>query len=257
MDLSKFSLAGKTAVVTGGNGGIGLGMARGLAKAGAAVAVWARNESKNAAAVAALRELGAEPLALAVDVGDEESVRAAVAATLDRFGTIDVLVANAGVMGAGLFPEQFPLDEWDRVMDINARGVFLTTREVAEVMRHQGTGGSIVIVASTAGLLGNPVGPHYSASKGAALALTRALAVRLARYEIRVNAIAPGYIRTEMTDPMVGNEKFEEIAIKYRTTMRRWGEVEEFEGPAVFLASDASSYVNGATLVVDSGFTIM
>ena len=257
MDLSRFSLEGKVAVVTGGNGGIGLGMASGLAKAGASVAIWARNESKNHAAVEHLRALGASAESFAVDVSDEESVEAAMAATLEALGRVDVLVANAGVSGAGLFPEQFPTEEWDRVMGINAGGVFLTTRTVSQAMIEQGDGGSIIVVASTAGLLGNPTGPHYSASKGAALALTRALAVRLARYGIRVNAIAPGYIKTAMTDPMVGNEKFEEIAIKYRTTMRRWGEPEEFEGPAVFLASDASSYVNGATLVVDAGFTIM
>lgn len=250
-----FSLDGRVAVVTGGNGGIGLGIARGLAKAGADVAVWGRNPDKNAAAVAELADLGVTAEAFAVDVVDEEAVEAATAATLERFGRVDALVANAGVSGAGLFPQDFPTEEWDRIMDVNVRGVFLTCRSVTNAMVEAGTGGSVIIVGSTGGLLGIAQGPHYSASKGAVLALTRALAVRLARYGIRVNAIAPGFIRTEMTDAMQ-SPKFEEIMIQARNPMRRWGEVDDFEGPAVFLASDASRFMTGTTTVVDGGFLI-
>lgn len=256
MDLSTFSLAGRVAVVTGGNGGIGLGMARGLAKAGAAVSVWGRNEPKNRAAVDALRALGVDADSVGVDVTDEESVVAATATTLERFGRIDVLVANAGISSYGDFPTDFPTDEFDEVMGVNARGTFLTIREVTNAMVVAGSGGSVVVVASTAGLLGMGQAPHYSASKGAALALTRALAVRLARHGIRVNALAPGFVRTEMTDVMASNPKFEEVMINLRTPMRRWGEVDDFEGPVVFLASDASAFLTGTTIVVDGGFSI-
>ncbi|MEX1286920.1 MAG: glucose 1-dehydrogenase [Acidimicrobiia bacterium] len=255
MDLSMFSLDGKVAVVTGGNGGIGLGMARGLAKAGCDVAVWGRNPDKNTAAVAELADLGVMAESFEVDVANEEAVEAATAATLDRFGHVDVLVANAGVSGAGQFPQDFPTEEWDRIMDVNVRGVFLTCRSVTNAMVDAGTGGSVIIVGSTGGLLGIAQGPHYSASKGAVLALTRALAVRLARYGIRVNAIAPGFIRTEMTDAM-RSPKFEEIMIQARNPMRRWGEVDDFEGPAIFLASDASQFMTGTTTVVDGGFLV-
>lgn len=256
MDLSTFSLEGRTAVVTGGNGGIGLGIARGLAKAGADIAVWGRNAEKNGTAVDELRSLGVTAESFVVDVADEEAVAGATTATVECFGGIDVVVANAGVSGRAAFPRDFPTEEWDRVMDVNVRGAFLTLRETTKVMVDAGTGGSVIVVASVGGILGMNREPHYSTSKGAALALTRSLAVRLARWGIRVNAIAPGFIRTEMTDAMADDPKFEDLMIKARNPMRRWGEVDDFEGPAVFLASDASRYVTGTTLVVDGGFLV-
>jgi NAD(P)-dependent dehydrogenase (short-subunit alcohol dehydrogenase family) len=255
MDLSMFSLDGTVAVVTGGNGGIGLGIGRGLAKAGADIAVWGRNADKNAAAVEELEGYGVSAAAFGVDVADEEAVVGATVATLDRFGRVDTLVINAGIAGGGSFPQDFPTEEWDRVMDVNVRGAFLTAREVSKPMVATGDGGSVIVVGSIGGILGMNLSPHYSASKGAVLALTRSLAVRLARYGIRVNAIAPGFIRTEMTEEMA-DPKFEEIMIKARNPMRRWGEVDDFEGPAVFLASDASRFMTGTTIVVDGGFLV-
>ncbi len=256
MDLSLFSLKDNVAVVTGGNGGIGLSMATGLAKAGADVAVWARNTAKSADAVRSLAAHGVRAEAIACDVTDEESVAAATSATVDAFGRIDIVVANAGVHGAGSFPDDFPVEEWDRVFDTNVRGVFLTVRSTTSQMIAQGGGGSVIITGSTGGILGISQAPHYSASKGAALQMTRAFAVRLARHGIRVNAIAPGFIRTDMTTASAANPKFEQVMINTRTPMRRWGEPEDFEGPAVFLASQASAFMTGTTLVVDGGLLI-
>jgi NAD(P)-dependent dehydrogenase (short-subunit alcohol dehydrogenase family) len=256
MDLSRFSLEHKVAVVTGGNGGIGLAMATGLARAGADVAIWARNAAKSEAAVASLLELGGRAVAIECDVADEGSVGAATAATVDSLGRIDVVIANAGVHGTGRFPTDFSLEEWDRVYDINVNGAFLTVRATTAQMIAQGGGGSVIITGSIGGILGIAQAPHYSSSKAAAIQMTRAFAVALARHRIRVNAIAPGFIRTEMTEESAGNAKFEEVMINLRTPMRRWGETDDFEGPAVFLASDASAFMTGTTTVVDGGLLI-
>lgn len=252
--MELFSLDGRVAVVTGGNGGIGLGIARGLAEAGADVAVWARNEAKSTDAVAELRGLGVRAEAIACDVSDEEAVADATAETVERLGRIDVAVLNAGVAGVGRLPE-FPTEEWDRVLDINLRGAFFTLRSVSDQMIEQGEGGSIIVIGSTGGILGNSVSPHYSASKAAVMQMAKAFGIQLARHQIRVNSIAPGFVETEMTDAM-RNPKFEQIMIGARTPMRRWGRADEFAGPAVFLASDASSFMTGATLVVDGGMLI-
>ncbi|NND84230.1 MAG: SDR family oxidoreductase [Acidimicrobiia bacterium] len=252
--MELFSLTGKVAVVTGGNGGIGLGIARGLAQAGADVAVWARNEAKSADAVEELRALGVRAEAIACDVADEDAVAAATAETVERLGRIDVAVLNAGVAGVGRLPD-FPTEEWDRVLDINLRGAFFTLRSLSNQMITQGEGGSVIVIGSIGGILGNSLSPHYSASKAAVMQMAKAFGIQLARYGIRVNSIAPGFVETEMTDPM-RNPKFEELMIGVRTPMRRWGQVEDFAGPAVFLASDASSYMTGTTLVVDGGMLI-
>ena len=247
---------GQVVWITGGGTGIGLAMARGLAKAGADIAVWARNTAKSEAAVTELRGLGVQAVAVPCDVTDEGSTTDATAATVEALGRIDIAVANAGTHGTGRFPTDFPLEEWDRVYDVNVRGLFLTVRATTAQMISQGDGGSVIITGSTGGILGIAQAPHYSSSKGAALQMTRAFAVQLARHRIRVNAIAPGFIRTDMTDDAASNPKFEEVMIKLRNPMRRWGEVDDFEGPAVFLASAASGFMTGTTTVVDGGMLI-
>ena len=249
-----FSLTGRVAVVTGGNGGIGLGIARGLAQAGADIAIWARNPAKSADAAEELRAFGVRAEAIGCDVADEDAVAVATAETVDRLGRIDAAVLNAGVAGAGLLPD-FPTEEWDRVLDINLRGAFFCLRSISGQMIEQGDGGSIVVIGSTGGILGNSLSPHYSASKAAVMQMAKAFGVQLARHRIRVNSIAPGFVETEMTDVM-RNPKFEQLMIGARTPMRRWGRADEFAGPAVFLASDASSFMTGATLVVDGGMLI-
>ncbi|MGH8911606.1 MAG: SDR family NAD(P)-dependent oxidoreductase [Acidimicrobiia bacterium] len=252
MDL--FDLTGHVSVVTGGNRGIGLGLARGLAKAGASVALWARDLAAADQAAAELKGLGKADIdAVACDVTDEGSVSEALDATVDRFGQVDSLFANAGTTSGVSFPEM-ELADLEDVLEVNVGGVFLVAREVARHLIARDAAGSINITSSIAAHHGLPTAPHYSASKGAATALARALAVRLARHRIRVNVIAPGWIATEMTDDLQGHERFES-ALQTRVPMRRWGTAEDFEGAAVFLASEASSFMTGAELTIDGGYS--
>jgi NAD(P)-dependent dehydrogenase (short-subunit alcohol dehydrogenase family) len=251
-----FDLSGHVAVVTGGNRGIGLGLARGLAKANASVAIWARDTAAADRAVAELGQLGGgEVESFPCDVSDEAAVIESLEATVDRFGKVDSAFANAGTSWGVSFPEM-DLGDLRSVLDINVGGVFLLAREVARHLIARHSPGSIVITSSIAAHRGLPTAPHYSASKGAATALARALAVRLARHRIRVNVIAPGWVATEMTDDLQGQERFEQ-ALQLRVPMQRWGRVEEFEGAAVFLASEASSFMTGAELVLDGGYSAL
>lgn len=249
-----FDLTGHTAVVTGGNRGIGLGMARGLARANASVAVWARDLDTAESAVAELDDLGVgDAVAFACDVSSEASVLDAFDATIDRFGALDSCFANAGTTGKVSFPDM-ELADLESIFDVNVGGVFLVAREMARHLIARDAPGSIAITSSIAAHHGLPTAPHYSASKGAASSLARALAVRLAPHGIRVNVIAPGFVATEMTDHWQGSERFEQ-ALKARVPLGRWGKVSEFEGVAVFLASPASSFMTGAELVLDGGYS--
>ena len=252
--MDMFDLTGNVAVVTGGNRGIGLGMARGLAKAGAAVAVWGRSTEYNGAAVRELGDLGTQALGVACDVSSEEQVEAAAQATLDRFGHIDALFANAGIGRSANFPD-LTLRAWDRVMSINATGTMLAIRSVTPAMIEQGNGGVIVVTSSISAHFGIPYLPHYAASKAAQLGLVRTLAVSLAPHRIRVNAVSPGWIATEMTGPEQHNDDFTQY-IEDRVPLARWGTIEEFEGIAVYLASNASAFTTGAEIRIDGGFSV-
>jgi NAD(P)-dependent dehydrogenase (short-subunit alcohol dehydrogenase family) len=252
MDL--FDLTGHVSVVTGGNRGIGLGMARGLAAAGAQVAIWSRAEDRNRAAVAEIEGLGGQAVAFPCNVADEASVAETMAATLAAIGKVDSLFANAGTSGFAKFPNDFDLDEWNRVMDVNLTGVFLTTRAVADHMVDRAEGGSIVLTGSVVARLALPLAPHYTASKGAVLSLGRSLAGRLGRHGIRVNVLSPGWVETEMAEGVISDERSAGYFM-IRTPLRRWGAAEDFEGPAVFLASMASRFMTGAELVVDGGIS--
>jgi len=252
--MEAFDLSGHVTVVTGGNRGIGLGMARGLAKAGARVAIWSRAADRNAAAVAELEALGGEAVAVSCNVADEASVGSAMAETLAALGKIDSLFANAGTSGTARFPADLDLDEWHRVVDVNLTGVFLTTRVVSEHLLERGESGSIVLTGSIVARTALPLAPHYTASKGAVLSYGRALAVRLGRHGIRVNVLSPGWIVTEMTEGVTTDARSADYFLK-RTPLRRWGTAEDFEGPAVFLAAPASRFMTGAELVVDGGLT--
>jgi len=251
MDL--FDLSGRVAVVTGGNRGIGLGIAGGLASAGATVAVWARDEAQNRVAAAELAGAGGIAEGFTCDVTDADSIAAALDGTLDRFGKVDVLFANAGISGAVVF-QDLDADEWSRVIDADLTGVYRVVQPVVRHMQERGDGGSIILTASIFGSLGLPYSPHYSAAKGGVLNLGRALAVYLARDQIRVNLLSPGWVATGMTEGVRDHEKSNAAALS-RTPMRRWGEPDDFAGPAVFLASDASRFMTGAQLVVDGGFS--
>jgi len=252
-----FDLTGRCAVVTGGNGGIGYGMARALVAAGASVAIWGSNPDKTARAKAALAaEAGdaARVHAFVCDVGDEAQVDAAFAASVAALGKVDACFANAGVSSKGTPLLEMSHDEFRRVQRVNVDGVFLTFRAAARHMAERGEGGVLAATASTAAIEGAARNSHYGASKGAVTSLVRALAVELARHRIRVNSILPGWIVTEMTERSVGNEKFA-AAVMPRIPARRWGTIEDFGGIAVKLASDASAYTTGEQFVIDGGYT--
>jgi NAD(P)-dependent dehydrogenase (short-subunit alcohol dehydrogenase family) len=243
-------LTGHVAVVTGGNRGIGLGLARGLVDAGATVAIWARDEKRTAEACA---ELG-RAVGVRCDVADEDQVTTAMADTLAELGKVDSVFANAGVGGLSPFVDM-SLAEWRRVMSVNLDGAFLTLREGARHLVERGQGGSLVAVSSVSAVHGAPRQEHYAASKTALLALVRGLAVELARHRIRCNSIMPGWTATEMLEPGMGNTKWVD-AILRRTPVRRWGEPDDFGAIAAYLADPALTFHTGDSIVVDGGYSV-
>ena len=246
---TSFDLTGRVAVVTGGNGGIGLGMAEGLAAAGAAVVVAARNAEK---AEAALSRLGPASAFIALDVADEGSCRAAVEQTVARFGRLDILVNNAG-MSIRKPPETLTADEWRRVLETNLTGAFICCHAAHPVMRHQG-GGKIVNIGSMFSLFGSPYAAPYAASKGGLVQLTKSLAAAWAGDNIQVNAVLPGWIDTELTRAARQQVAGLHERVLARTPAGRWGRPEDLAGVAVFLAAPASDFVTGAVIPVDGGF---
>ena len=258
MSRNYFDLTGKVALVTGGNGGIGLGMAEGLAAAGASVAIWGQNPEKNAKAEAALKAYGGEVLVQTVDVNDEAAIVAGVAEVISRFGRLDFCAANAGVGGGAPF-EEMTTEKWRRVTNVNLDAVFWTFREAAKHMVERAQagdpGGSMLVTSSTSAIHGAPRNQAYAATKGAVLSMVRGLAVEYARYGIRANSILPGWIRSDMTAAAQKWDKFNDQVIG-RVPMRRWGDPEDFGGIAVYLASDASRFHTGDSFVIDGGYTI-
>ena len=258
MAFNPFDLTGKVGLVTGGNGGIGLGMAEGLASAGAKVAIWGQNPEKNAKAEAALKAYGGEVLVQQVDVNDEAAVVAGVAEVIKTFGRLDFCAANAGVGGGAPFDEM-TTEKWRRVTTVNLDAVFWTFREAARHMvaraKDGDPGGSLLVTSSTSAIHGAPRNQAYAATKGAVLSMVRGLAVEYARYGIRANSILPGWIRSDMTAAAQKWDKFNDQVIG-RVPMRRWGDPEDFSGIAVYLASDASRFHTGDSLVIDGGYTI-
>jgi NAD(P)-dependent dehydrogenase (short-subunit alcohol dehydrogenase family) len=252
-----FDLAGKVALVTGGNSGIGLGMAQAVAQAGADLAIWGTNAAKNASAKAELAKTGRKVIALECDVGDEAAVEATFAETLEQLGRVDGCFANAGVSGRGgsaSFAEM-SAEEWHRVLKVNLDGAFYTFRAAARHMVKRGGGGSLVGTASLAAIEGAARNEHYAATKGGLISMIRALAVEFARHGVRANAILPGWIETSMTANAIGNEKFAGNVLP-RIPMRRWGEGSDFGGIAVYLMSSASAYHTGDTFLIDGGYAL-
>jgi NAD(P)-dependent dehydrogenase (short-subunit alcohol dehydrogenase family) len=253
--MNPFDLTGTVALVTGGNGGIGLGMAEGLAAAGADVSVWGRNPEKNAAAIDVLAAYGSGVDSIVTDVSEEDAVEEAFAATIERFGKVDTVFANAGIPSWGNRFVDATAEEWRTVTGVNLEGVFLTLRAAVRHLMDRGDGGSLVATSSLSSMLGMPRGAAYSSSKAAVSALVRSIAVEYGRYGIRANAILPGWIETEMTAGLMTDERFQQSQLG-RTAMRRWGKPDDFAGIAVYLASDASRFHTGDTIVIDGGYLI-
>jgi len=247
-------LRGRVVVVTGGNSGIGFGMARGAARAGADVAVWARRVDRNAEAVARLEALGVRAIGLSCDVSREEDVVRCMGETTERLGRLDALVANAGVSGRSPFVDM-TLEEWRRVIAVNLDGAFLCLREAARVLVDQGQGGALVAVASLSSIHGAPANQHYAASKTGLLAVIRGLAVELARHGIRCNSILPGWTETEMTEEARRYEKFL-VNTTNRTPIRRWGTPDDFEAIGAFLCDPTIPFHTGDAMAVDGGYSI-
>ena len=249
-----FDLRGRVAIVTGGNGGIGLGMAEGLARAGAAVLIGGRNATKSAAAVSQLQALGALASAFEVDVTNEASCQALVQAALDRHGRLDILVNNAGI-NIRKQPQEYTLDEWHSVIDTNLTSAFLCSRAAYPAMQRAG-GGKIIHIGSMMSIFGASfVGP-YGASKGGIVQHARALATAWAKDNIQVNAVLPGWIDTELTRR--GRAQIEGLndRVLARTPAGRWGEPADLAGVAVFLASAASNFITGTAIAVDGGYSV-
>jgi 2-deoxy-D-gluconate 3-dehydrogenase len=248
-----FNLKGKVALVTGGNGGIGLGIARGLARAGASVAVVGRNKDKNGPAVKELEALGVKAIGIVADVTDRKQVDAAVAETASRLGGLDILVANAGT-NIRKKPQDYTAGEWHAVIDTNLTSMFICCQAAYPEMVKRG-GGKVVTIGSMTSLFGFDVAPVYAATKGAAVQLTKSLASAWAKDNIQVNSILPGWIDTDLTQRARQILPALHDKVVDRTPAKRWGMPEDFEGIAVFLCSDASDFVTGTAIPVDGGFS--
>ncbi len=260
MAYSPFDLGGKVALVTGGNGGIGLGMAEAMAQAGADVVIWGTNAGKNEAARDRLAKHGTRVLALQCDVGDETAVEAAFAESLRVMGRVDGCFANAGISSGKQTPfTEFTAEDWRRVLRVNLDGAFYTFRAAARHMKERAEagdkGGRLVGTASLAAIEGAARNEHYAATKGGLVSMIKALAVELARHGITANAILPGWIETDMTAKSVANPKFAGNVLP-RVPMRRWGQPEDFGGIAVYLMSSASAFHTGDSFLIDGGYAL-
>jgi 2-dehydro-3-deoxy-D-gluconate 5-dehydrogenase len=250
---SPFDLTNRVAVVTGGNGGIGRGIALGLANAGAAVAILGRNDEKNQRVLSELKAIGVHSIAVKIDITNRASLEPAINRVESELGGVDILVNNAGnvSLSGGVLNEK--PEDWDMVIETQLNAVFLLSKLAALSMRGR-KGGKIINIGSMYSFFGSGLIPSYSAAKGAIIQLTKSMAIELAPYNIQVNAIAPGWIETEMTAPVRTMPLNDEILA--RTPAGRWGQAEEVAGTAVYLASRASDFVTGATIRVDGGYAI-
>jgi 2-deoxy-D-gluconate 3-dehydrogenase len=254
MTAGLFDLSGKVAIVTGGNGGIGLGIARGLAQAGAAIAVVGRNQTKSKDAVAELTESGARAVAIAADVTDKTAVDGMIARVLKELGRIDILINNAGI-NIRKPPHEIALDEWDSVIKTNLTSAFVCSQAAHPAMKAAG-GGKIINIGSMLSIFGASFAPAYAASKGGIVQFTRSCAVAWAPHNIQCNAVLSGWIDTELTQNARREIDGLHDKVLARTPAGRWGASGDFAGIAVFLSSRASDFVTGTAIPVDGGFSV-
>jgi len=248
----QFDLDGRVAIVTGGNGGIGLGMAQGLARAGAALLIAGRNAGKNAAAVKALEALGARAASVEADVTRQPECQALIAAAQQRFGRVDIIVNNAGI-NIRKQPQDYTPEEWKSVLDTNLTSAFLCSQAAYPAMLKAG-GGKIINIGSMLSIFGAAFAGPYGASKGGMVQLTKSLACAWAKDNIQVNAVLPGWIDTELTRAARKEVAGLHERVLARTPAGRWGDPADFAGIAVFLASSASDFITGAAITVDGGY---
>lgn len=257
MAFAPFDLTGRVALITGGNGGIGLGMARGLVQAGAEVCLWGTNADKNARAVEELAALGGRATAFVCDVADEAAVERAFAASLAAHGRIDGCFANAGVGGRNTAFDEMTTEEWNRVIAVNQSGVFYTFRAATRHMKERALRGDafgrLVGTASLAAVSGQARGEHYAQSKGGLVAMIKALAVEYARYNVTAHTLLPGWTETDMTQGAFSNPKFVDNVFK-RMPVRRWGKPDDFAAIAIYIMSEASSFHTAETFLIDGGY---
>ena len=253
MASPRFDLSGKVALVTGGNGGIGLGMAEALAEAGADVCIWGRNLEKNTAAEDTLKKYGTRVLVQKCDVGNEEEVETCFAQAVEELGQITACFANAAIGGSGTLFHQSSLENWRKVHNVNMEGIFLTFRTAIRHMIEQKIKGSLVATSSLSAVSGAPRSIDYASTKGGILSLVYGLASGYARYGIRANTIVPGWIETDMTGGFFSMQAAID-KIQKRIPQRRWGVPYDFGALAVYFASDASEYHSGDTVTIDGGY---
>lgn len=247
-------LSGLSAIVTGANSGLGLAMAHGIGRAGAEVAIWARNEERNERATHELGSAGVKALAVTCDTAEESDVDRAMAQTLSVFGKVDILIANAGIARASPLVDT-DLDSWQQVLRTNLDGTFLCARAVARHMIDRGEGGAMVIVSSTIARYGGANQAAYATSKTGLVGLGRTLAVELARHRVRCNILIPGWTATAMNESLRESDRFVDAVVR-RTPVRRWAAADEFHDVAAFLADPTLTFHTGNEVVVDGGYTV-
>ena len=255
MATKQFDLTGKVAIVTGGNGGIGLGMARGLAASGADIAIVARNEAKSDAAIAELQRHGVKAIAVTTDVTDQAAVARMVERVQHELGRIDILVNNAGIT-VRKPPHVLSIEEWNSIIQTNLTSAFVCSQAVYPAMKAAG-GGKIINIGSMMSIFGASFSPAYAASKGGIVQFTRSCACAWAADNIQANAILPGWIDTDLTKRARQEIDGLHGKVLARTPAARWGEIADFAGIAVFLSSAASDFVTGTAIPVDGGFSVM
>jgi 2-deoxy-D-gluconate 3-dehydrogenase len=252
--MKLFDLKGKVAVVTGGNGGIGLGMARGIASLGASVVIAGRSEEKASAALKTLHDMGAEANFVVADVTHKNACQALIAAAVEKHGRVDILVNNAGT-SVRKMPQELSEDEWHHVLDTNLTSAFFCSQAAYPVMAKQG-GGKMINIGSMMSLFGAPYAVAYASSKGGIVQMSRAMATAWAKDNIQVNAVLPGWIDTDLTKRAREQVSGLHDSVEKRTPHGRWGVPDDMAGIAAFLASSASDFVTGAAIPVDGGFSI-